>query len=158
MFSHNTCESDQLIKEKRAILDNRVVCEEFRELGWVTMMKPSLKDDRRRCDLKCDCHNRLDDTLCPLSGNMTQAELMKQENRYSGMVGIIFAQYNMENEQLVEEGGVAGRELAWVNTLTSSKTLLVNRSTHDWMDGVYVSLGSGSKAAFRMMTQPDKEK
>ena len=147
-------EYNKLVEDKGNILEDRVVCEDFRELWWVTI----LKDDTRRCDLKCDCQNCQDETSCPLFGNLTQAELMKRKDRYSGMVGVIVDQYKVEKEQLMEEGGVAGKELGWVSTLTSSKTFLVSGSTQDWMDGVYVSLGSGSKAAFRMMTHTDKEK
>ena len=147
-------ESNQLILKKGDILEDRIVCEDFRELWWVTLMK----SDARKCDLRCDCHNCLDETSCPLSGNMTQGELMSQEDRYSGMVGVIFDLYNMEKKQLVEERGLAGREFAWVRTLTRSKTFIVRGSETERFEGVYVSLGTGSKAAYRMMTPSIKEK
>ena len=118
MVSSVPVEYNKLVEDKGNILEDRVVCEDFRELWWVTI----LKDDTRRCDLKCDCQNCQDETSCPLFGNLTQAELMKRKDRYSGMVGVIVDQYKVEKEQLVEEGGVAGKELGWVSTLTSSKT------------------------------------
>ena len=44
------------------------------------------KEYQRICDFKCDCHSCWDEASCPWSGNLTRQDLLREEDRYRGMM------------------------------------------------------------------------
>ena len=48
---------EELLRQEGALLEDKVVCLDYRERWWVTINK----EDHRICDFKCDCHSCWDE-------------------------------------------------------------------------------------------------
>ena len=83
------------------------------------------KEDKRICDFKCDCHSCWDEASCPWSGNLTRQDLLREEDRYRGMIGVVSKINQIDQEQLLKQGTVNCKSLDWLKALNSSSVFMV---------------------------------
>ena len=85
---------DLIHSQMGAAAEEGVICETHVGRNWeVTGRK-----DTRICDLLCDCSGCHDEASCPWSAGVSREHLLTQEDRYSGLVGVLATTFHLNKQ------------------------------------------------------------
>ena len=83
--------TEQIINQQGVKLQEDYVCVNLE--GEFELIE---RNNSRTCDLRCDCSGCWDEASCPWTAGVSREELLTQEDRHAGLVGLVTTAFQVQ--------------------------------------------------------------